>query len=199
MISTRPPKKSQDLGLLRWFQEILPDSPQAIDDLARTLDDNPGRISRAYRSLLSGYGMDPARVIKFAAEVRDNPYAGLVSSLDIPFLSICAHHFLPFFGTIDIIYQPATHLVGIGKLSRLVSCRSKRFQLQELLTKSICEDLMLHARAQGAYVRSSARHTCVCYRGPEMQSVVNQSTSRMGSLAQADQFHEVLALLSARR
>ena len=189
---------SPDLSLLRWFQDIFPDCAGAVNDLARTLDDNPGRISRAYRELLAGYSVDPERVIKITLELSDDNYSGLVSSLNVPFLSICAHHFLPFFGTIDIVYQPSNAIVGIGKLPRLVECRAKRFQLQEILTRTICEDLMIHARARGVYVRSFARHTCVCYRGPEMQPVVNQSTYSMGSLTEPSSLLEVFSLLGTR-
>ncbi len=55
--------------------------------------------------------------------------------------------------------------MGIGKLSRLVDFRAKRFNIQENIAKQICEDLIEFGDAKGAFVRISARHTCVCYRG----------------------------------
>ena len=54
--------------------------------------------------------------------------------------------------------------------------------MQELLVKEICEDMMEHARADGVYVRSVARHMCLCYRGPTMQMTTNAASYSMGSL-----------------
>ena len=159
--------RMMDKRLLDWLDGVFADCPQVSAALSSTLQDNPGRISRAYRSLFDGYSMDPAKIVKVALEVPKSDYVGLVSSTRIPFLSFCAHHFLPFIGTVDVVYEPGSSIIGIGKMSRLVDCRAKRFQLQEILVKELCEDMMSFAKAKGAYIRSSARHLCVCYRGPE--------------------------------
>lgn len=181
--------------LLEWIKEILIDTPEAIAGFADSLSDNPGRISRAYGELLSGYRMSSEKVLKKIRTVNPVENHGLVSAVRIPFLSFCAHHFLPFFGTIDIAYEPGTFIVGIGKLPRLVDCHAKRFQLQELLVRDICDDLMAHAKAKGAYVRASAQHMCVCYRGPSTAGVHNRTAYAIGTCSEPARTHEVLALL----
>ncbi len=187
---------SPDYTLLEWIQTILPENPGASEDLLHTLDDNPGRISRAYRSILSGYMTQPEDIVKVTLELPSQNYQGLVSSRHIPFLSLCAHHFLPFFGTIDIVYEPGPFIIGIGKMPRLVECRAKRFQLQELLVQQICEDMMTFAEAKGVYVRSSAQHTCVCYRGPTVYPTRNQTSYALGSLREPSRLQELVLLLS---
>jgi GTP cyclohydrolase I len=186
-----------DKLLLEWFQSIFPDCPQLTEDLSHTLEDNPGRISRAYRSLFEGYFLEPENIVKVTMEIPKHDFHGLVTSTNIPFMSFCAHHFLPFFGTVDIVYEPGAYIIGIGKMPRLVECRAKRFQLQESLVKSLCEDMMEFAKANGAYVRSTARHICVCYRGPEVHTTVNTTTYSMGSLSEPVRTQEVLVALNS--
>ena len=55
------------------------------------------RVARAYRELLGGLRPDSEP----ALTTFPNPerYSGIIAVTGIPFYSICAHHFLPFFGT----------------------------------------------------------------------------------------------------
>jgi GTP cyclohydrolase IA len=186
-----------DGALADWIDSILPDAPEAGRELGRTLNDNPGRISRAYRSLLSGYLTDPKTILKITVEVPGRDHAGLVSTARIPFLSFCAHHFLPFFGTVDIVYEPGPYIIGIGKMPRLVECRARRFQLQEFLVRQIAEDMSEFAEAKGVYVRSTARHCCVCFRGPEDFTAVNTTTYSLGTLAVSTRMPEIISVLNA--
>ena len=128
---------NHDPLLSEWIKSLLSDSPTAVLEFGQTLHDNPGRISRAYRELLSGYQTAPSTLLKAVLTVNPEESHGLVSALRIPFLSFCAHHFLPFFGTVDVVYDPGAFILGIGKLPRLVDCHAKRFQLQEQLVRDI--------------------------------------------------------------
>jgi GTP cyclohydrolase IA len=186
-----------DGKLLEWVQTVTSGWPQASHELAATLSDNPGRISRAFRNLLSGYSTRPEEILKITMETPLDGHHGLVSSDRVPFLSFCAHHFLPFFGWVDIVYEPGAYIIGIGKMPRLVSCRARRFQLQELLVRQIAEDMMEHARAKGVYVRSAAHHCCVCYRGPDFATVKNVTTYSLGSLGHPEREPEILGALQA--
>jgi len=187
--------EASDRALLGWLRTITPDLPEAAQTLEAALPENPGRISRAFREMLSGYASNPVEVLKMAIEVPAEGHHGLVAAIQIPFLSFCAHHFLPFFGSVDIVYEPGAHIVGIGKIPRLVDCRARRFQLQELLVKELSEDLMTHAQAKGVYVLSLARHTCVCYRGPSQSMVLNKATYSLGTLNSLDRFNEIMVAM----
>jgi GTP cyclohydrolase I len=189
--------RRSDSRLLEWIEHVTTGWPEAAKDLANTLGDNPGRISRAYRSLLEGYSFKPHDVLKITIETPHDGHHGLVSSDKIPFLSFCAHHFLPFFGMVDIVYEPGAYIIGIGKMPRLVNCRAKRFQLQELLVKQLAQDMMEHAKAKGVYVRAAAHHMCVCYRGPDFASVKNVTTYALGSLDQPGREGEIMSAMQA--
>jgi len=189
--------EASDYKVLDWIKDIFPDSQAAQKDLEDTLTDNPGRISRAYRALLGGYLTHPKDVIKVTLEIPEQDFTGLISSIQVPFLSFCSHHFLPYFGTVDIVYEPGPYIIGIGKMPRLVECRARRFELQETLVKHLCEDMMNYAKAKGVFVRSVARHTCVCYRGAKMYSTANQTMHTMGTLSGPARMPEIMGLLTA--
>ena len=104
-------------GLLDWVSTLHPEQEQIADALKAAINESPGRISATYRELLSGYLTTPQSLARITVDLDEEPeHYGTVSALDIPFFSLCIHHFLPFFGTIDMVYQPGRMIVGIGKL-----------------------------------------------------------------------------------
>jgi GTP cyclohydrolase I len=49
-----------------------------------------------------------------------------VAVTGIPFHSLCAHHFLPFFGTAHLAYLPGDRVVGLSKLARVLEYYARR-------------------------------------------------------------------------
>jgi len=140
------------------------------------------RVRGAYAELFSGYGKKAEDVLNETVRVEE--YAGVVVMRDISFYTFCEHHFLPFFGTADIAYQPGHVVTGLGKLVRLVrEIHAKRLQIQEIMTKDIVEDLMRVLEAKGAIVRTRAKHLCICSRGPGDDNSSTEVTYGLGSLA----------------
>lgn len=179
--------------LLSWLSQIIPDE-QEIRKLEKTFNKNPSRITNAYKELLSGYVSDrPEDILSVTETISENSYSGLVSGLNIEYLSFCAHHFLPFAGTVDLVYEPNKLIIGIGKLSRLVDYRTRRFNIQEFIAKELVEDLMHYAEASGAFARVSAYHTCLCYRGPKKYKSSNTVTYSLGSCK--ERLSEIQALI----
>jgi GTP cyclohydrolase IA len=133
------------------------------------------RIVRAYRELLSGYEVDTSKILKTTCQVQGD-HSGVVQVHGNNFFSICAHHFLPFFGKVDIWYVPGDRILGLGKFPRLVQAYSRRFQIQEYLVKDIAEEIMSSGGARAVRVASSGRHMCMCSRGPSDQTVVTDTS-----------------------
>ena len=150
--------------LASWVADIV-DNSDALD----TIIQSESRIKRAYKELLQGYEQDPSKILNEVEKVEN--YNGLVTQENIQFTSICGHHFLPFFGTINIIYQPNKIITGLGKLPRLVQAYSRRFQIQELLTKQIAEQIKESIDPLSVSVESKATHLCVHSRGPGDRNV----------------------------
>jgi GTP cyclohydrolase I len=132
-----------------------------------------------------------------------NRHAGMVSVTDLPFYSICAHHFLPFFGTAHVGYVPRERLVGLSKLARVVDFCARRPQLQENLTEEVATLLDERLAPAGLIVSLEARHLCMEMRGVSKTGVTTRTTAVRGTLQdenlQRQFFERVRDAASARR
>jgi GTP cyclohydrolase I len=136
------------------------------ETIREKLATSENRIRKSFNELFSGYGLRAEDVLNDVVHIDD--YNGIVEMKNIQFYSMCEHHFAPFFGSIDIYYQPGTIITGLGKLVRLAKdVHGRRLQIQELMTRDICQDIMNVLGAKGCFVRSSAKHLCICSRGPK--------------------------------
>ncbi|MGC6404527.1 MAG: GTP cyclohydrolase I [Candidatus Comchoanobacterales bacterium] len=135
----------------------------------------PERAAKALVELVSGYHMDLNEVINGAIyPVSTNDWVMLK---DIQFSSLCEHHMLPFFGTIDVGYLPNKQVIGLSKIPRIVEVFSRRLQLQERLGLEIANALYCSVSAQHVRVIIRAQHSCMMIRGINKQgaSMVTQS------------------------
>lgn len=127
------------------------------------LIDTPDRVARMYIEIFSGLEEDPRRYL----EVHFNEeHDEMILVKDIPFYSMCEHHFVPFFGKAHIAYIPQEgKITGLSKLSRLVDSVAKRPQLQERMTREIADIMMECLNPQGVAVVIEAEHLCMGMRG----------------------------------
>jgi GTP cyclohydrolase I len=143
------------------------------------------RVARAYKELLAGYTVDPTRILKTTRELAPDEPPGVVTIADISFYSLCAHHFLPFFGRVGITYVPGDRILGLGKFPRLVQAFARRFTIQEDLVRDVAYEIMASGRARGVRVTAVARHLCMCSRGPADDNIETRTEVSLGSLAAA--------------
>lgn len=139
--------------------------------------DTPKRVSKAYMELTEGYRQDPKEILSKQFNV-ESPC--LVKMDGIEFYSLCEHHMLPFYGTVNIEYMPRDKVVGLSKLPRLVRCFSKRLQIQEKLTQEIAN--AIHENIQCRYVKVTitAVHLCVMMRGVSCQNATTTTEYMIG-------------------
>lgn len=142
---------------VRELLEAIGEDPSR-EGLRRT----PGRIARMYAELFSGVREDPGRHLETFFTER---YDEMVVVRDIPFHSICEHHFLPFIGKAHLAYMPDGKVVGVSKLARVVETFSNRPQVQERLTTQIADLIMEKIKPKGVAVVLMAEHTCMTIRG----------------------------------
>lgn len=128
------------------------------------LKETPARVARMYEEVFSGLKKNPRRHMetKFSEEKHDE----LVLVKDIPFYSMCEHHFVPFMGKAHVGYIPKDgSVVGLSKLARVVEEVAKRPQLQERITSDVANIIFEEANAQGVIVVIEAEHLCMSMRG----------------------------------
>ncbi len=126
------------------------------------LRDTPRRIAGMYAEIFSGVGCDPAQVLDVTFEEN---HQEMVILRDIPFYSVCEHHFLPFHGVAHVGYIPRGRILGISKVARVVEVLARRPQLQERLTGQIADTLMNSLQPRGVAVVIEAEHLCMTMRG----------------------------------
>jgi GTP cyclohydrolase I len=126
------------------------------------LRETPDRVARMYAELFEGLRIDPRDFLKVGFEAG---HEEMVILRDIPFYSICEHHFMPFHGTAAIGYIPDGRVVGLSKLARLVEGYARRPQLQERLTSQIADAMMESMEPDGVAVVIEAEHLCMTQRG----------------------------------
>lgn len=106
--------------------------------------------------------------LKDTLTVFPNEYrSDMVIVKDIPFNSMCEHHWLPFSGTVTVGYVPCDTIVGLSKIPRVVRYFSRKPQLQEQLTTEIGEFLEDLLEPHAIFVEVTATHQCVKCRGAE--------------------------------
>lgn len=126
--------------------------------------ETPARVAKAWAHWTSGYGKNPADILKVFEDGADGCDEMIVVK-DIPFYSKCEHHMADIFGTATVAYIPSGKIVGLSKLSRLVDIYARRLQVQERLTNQIADSLDLHLQPLGVGVIIKARHMCMESRG----------------------------------
>jgi len=124
--------------------------------------DTPRRIADMYEEIFAGLRTDP---YKFLEVTFDEAYSEMVVLKDIPFYSMCEHHFAPFHGVAHVAYIPQGRVVGLSKLARVVDTFARRPQVQERLTAQVVDTIMEGLQPKGAAVVIQAEHLCLTMRG----------------------------------
>ncbi|HXF51458.1 MAG TPA: GTP cyclohydrolase I FolE [Dehalococcoidia bacterium] len=156
-----PVAASFDEALLR---EAVARMIEAIgeDPQREGLVETPRRVAQMYAEIFSGLAVDPRTFLDVGFEEGHDE---MVILKDIPFYSMCEHHFMPFHGVAHVGYIPDGRVVGISKIARVVEAYARRPQLQERLTGQIADCIMECLQPDGVAVVVEAEHLCMTMRG----------------------------------
>lgn len=149
--------------LLRWTGD---------DPTREGLIDTPDRVVRAFGEWFAGYHEDPVEVLSKTFEEVEG-YDEMVVLRNISFTSHCEHHMAPIIGRAHIGYLPASRVVGISKLARVVEVYARRLQIQEKMTAQIANAVNDTLKPLGVGVVIEGSHGCMTTRG------VNKSDSSL--------------------
>jgi GTP cyclohydrolase I len=156
----RPPLTQADAeAAVRVLIEWAGDDPDR-----EGLLETPARVARSYRELFAGYESDPRDYLERTFE-EVGGYDELVVLRDVPVVSFCEHHMLPFLGRAHVGYLPNNRVVGISKLARVVQGFARRLQIQEKLTAQVAEAIQDILKPKGVGVVIESEHSCMTMRG----------------------------------
>jgi GTP cyclohydrolase IA len=174
--------KTFELGLPAVDHAAIENAVESIlvavgeDPHREGLERTPHRVAGAYEELLSGYRIDPARLVNNA--IFNVEYDDMVIVRDIEYHSLCEHHLLPFVGRAHVAYIPNQKIIGLSKIPRIVDMFARRLQVQERLTRQIAEFINEVLEPRGVAVVMDGVHMCSMMRGVKKHEA-GMSTSAM--------------------
>lgn len=157
------------------------------------MEGTPYRVVKAYAELFEGLYTDPPELM-----FEDGNYDELLVVKNIDFVSVCAHHLLPFIGTCAVAYLPDNKIIGLSKIARICQYFAKRPQLQEKLGQQITDFIMEKLNPKGVLTIIQSLHQCVSCRGAN-QKHSSFVTSTMKGVFLTDQSirMEAMALVNS--
>ncbi len=142
----------------KLFEALISEGLE-LDPIDPNLKDTPARLAKMYSELIN-YENPPILTV-FPNEGFDE----IIMLDNIPFTSLCSHHFLPFSGLAWFAYLPDKVLIGASKIARLIQYYSKRPQLQENLGIQIVDHFCREIEPKGIMLVMRAVHGCMSCRG----------------------------------
>ncbi len=180
--------------IARAVREII--AAVGEDPAREGLQETPRRIAEMYAELFSGLHQDPRAVL---AKGFDESHKEMVILKNVPFYSLCEHHFLPFHGQAHVGYVPEGRIVGVSKIARAIDILARRPQMQERLTSQIADAIMEGLSPDGVAVVIEAEHLCMTMRGVQKPgAVMVTSAIRGGFRRRGVTRSEFLALVQGR-
>lgn len=159
---------SEDERIKRIAEHIKEISSLLGIEVTDSNADTPYRVAKMYvREVFKNQNADLFDLNNKMKLFKNEGTTSPVVVKDIPFNSMCEHHWLPFMGTVSVSYTPNEKIIGLSKIPRVVKFFSKKPQLQERLTNEIGQYLVDLLKPKNLVVTMQATHTCVLCRGAE--------------------------------
>ena len=155
------------------------------------LRETPRRIAEMYAEVFDGVDQNPVDILGVTFD--SGKHQEMIILKDIPFYSMCEHHFLPFHGVAHVGYIPKGRVAGVSKIARVVETLARRPQMQERLTSQIADTIMEGLEPIGVAVVIEAEHLCMTMRGVKkpgsrMVTSANRGTFRKDPATRAEFF-----------
>jgi GTP cyclohydrolase I len=155
------------------------------------LRETPRRIAEMYAEVFDSVKQNPVDILGVTFDAGG--HQEMIILKDIPFYSMCEHHFLPFHGVAHVGYIPKGRVAGVSKIARVVETLARRPQMQERLTSQIADTLMEGLVPIGVAVVIEAEHLCMTMRGVKkpgsrMVTSANRGTFRRDPATRAEFF-----------
>jgi GTP cyclohydrolase I len=150
------------------------------DPMREGLLQTPERVARFYAEVFSGIHEDPGEELD--AFFGEEHYQEIVMVRQIPFYSMCEHHFVPFHGEAHVAYLPRGRVTGLSKLARLVDGFARRPQMQERLTAQVADCIEERLDPLGVMVVVEAEHLCMSMRGVKKPGAKTVTSAVRGTM-----------------
>jgi GTP cyclohydrolase I len=153
------------------------------EDVTREgLHDTPARVVRAFEEMTDGLRKDEDQFLSKVCRTFDAEYDEMVVVRNIPLISLCEHHLLPFTGVAHVGYIPGEKkkVIGLSKIPRLIKFYATRPQIQEKLAVQTADALEKVLEPKGVGVWISAEHQCMSCRGIRVRGTTTDTSVLRG-------------------
>lgn len=175
----KPSEQLRIENIAENFKAIMDE--MGLDLTDPSLKDTPMRVAKMYvNETCGGLFEEPPKITTFPLDEFTS--RDMVIIKDIPFSSLCEHHFQPFVGTVTIAYIPKDKIMGLSKGARITDYYSARPQVQERLTQQIADHLFRELEPKGLLVMSKAEHFCMKVRGVKKHGSSTITTALRGEI-----------------
>lgn len=138
--------------------------------------DTPKRFIQMLRELTTP---EEFNFTTFPAEGIDQ----MILVRDIPFVSLCNHHVVPFHGVAHIAYIPNKAMAGLSKFARAVKYFAANLTVQEELTERVARFIEDELNPVGVGVIMEAEHMCMTIRGVQVPGAKTRTARMLGVFA----------------
>jgi len=145
-----------------YFKKIM--LTLGLDLSDDSLKGTPRRVAKMYVKEIFA-GINPISKPKISLFKNKYQYGKMLVEKNISLYSFCEHHFLPFYGTVDVAYISTGEVIGLSKIHRIVNYFAKRPQVQERLTIQVFNELKNILKTEDVAILIDAKHLCVASRG----------------------------------
>lgn len=154
-----------------------------LDTTNPSLRDTAKRISKMYtEEIFSSLNAKPPSFTTFPNEGYDE----IIMLDNIPFTSVCEHHFVFFSGHAFFLYVPDKKIIGASKVARMINFFSNKPQIQERLTQEIIDHFCLVVEPKGAMLVMRGIHGCMAHRGVKTGLEAGMMTSAVRGVFKSD-------------
>ncbi|WP_426416236.1 GTP cyclohydrolase I FolE [Aestuariirhabdus sp. LZHN29] len=151
-----------------------------------SLQETPHRIARMYVDEIFS-GLDYSSFPSIATIDNKMAVDEMVKVNNIRMVSTCEHHFITIDGSASVAYLPASKIIGLSKINRIVRFFSQRPQVQERLTQQILVALQTLLETDNVAVSICATHYCVKARGIMDTNSFTETTALGGAFKSCPQ------------
>ena len=188
-------KENSDWIVFPWEgTELAEDAENTVTRMLQQIGEDPTRpelehtprqVVQCWDDLFSGYRYangDVTQLLDSDLELPPSSNArardGMYFLSDIPFISTCENHLVPFFGAVDVACLGSDGDNALPGIPKLVDALARRLQTQQRLTEQICHALA--GKTEGAAVRLKGTYLCSMARGLESRESRVDTTAFSG-------------------
>lgn len=147
-----------------------------LDTNVEHMQRTPARFVQMLRELTTPVNYN---FTTFPATSRD-----MIVVKQIPIVSLCAHHVVPYRGVAFVGYIPEDLIVGLSKIPRLAQNCARKLSVQEELTTDIADQLEKRLETDDVAVVMECEHLCMTIRGVQAPGTTTYTAVMRGVFGQ---------------